>query len=121
MSASSTLPPTSTFPVVSGTSDPDGNDGTSANSANYFFGFLITFVVLLVVSVGCGVWLRRRWENRRRNDIRTWGVIRGGGIRNAQNEPVYWEGWMKETEKGALMVGMWGNMKVSLRLHVRTY
>jgi len=51
--------------------------------ASYFFGFLITFVVLLLVFVGCGVLSRRRFIARRRSrfdwDMEPWTETTQGG------------------------------------------
>lgn len=51
--------------------------------ASYFFGFLITFVVLLLVFVGCGVLSRRRFIARRRRrfdwDMEPWTETMQGG------------------------------------------
>lgn len=61
--------------------------------ANYFFGFLITFVALLLIFVGCGVGSRRRTAARRRammlNGMDGWGDGTGAGI--TQTEPSFWE------------------------------
>lgn len=45
------------------------NNGLSG-SQNYFFGFLITFLILLVVFLGCGCVSRRRFLARRRRVLR---------------------------------------------------
>jgi len=59
MSSSTILPaPTTT---AASDSNPMGQRG-----ANYFFGFLITFVVLFLVFVGCGIGSRRRLLAERR-------------------------------------------------------
>lgn len=59
--------PTNTI-VFSGSSSDSPDDGGVGmqRGASYFFGFLITFVVLLFVFVGCGVVSRRRFAQRRR-------------------------------------------------------
>jgi hypothetical protein len=44
----------------------DGDSGGMQRGASYFFGFLITFVILLLLFVGCGVVSRRRFAARRR-------------------------------------------------------
>ena len=64
--SSPVFPPTSpsmTFestPPATGT--PNNNSGGSGNStgSNYFFGFIATFIVLLLIFVTCGMGSRRR-------------------------------------------------------------
>jgi hypothetical protein len=83
---------------------PNNNDGgggssTMTQGANYFFGFLITFVVLLLVFVACGVGSRRRYLYSRRavlmQDELEWGSSR----RTARlPPPVFWDAWL---DKGA--------------------
>ena len=60
-STSTTPNPTNPLPGVS----DSGNSGSGQRGANYFFGFLITFVVLLLIFVGCGIGSRRRFLARR--------------------------------------------------------
>jgi hypothetical protein len=52
--------------------------------ASYFFGFLITFVVLLLIFVGCGVVSRRRFSARQRArfewDMEPWAEMMDGGV-----------------------------------------
>lgn len=52
--------------MSSGSSNQD--DGTMANQrgANYFFGFVFMFTVILLVIVGCGIGTRRRYFSNRR-------------------------------------------------------
>lgn len=45
---------------------PNNSGGSTQHGASYFFGFLITFVVLLLIFVGCGVVSRRRFSARQR-------------------------------------------------------
>ncbi|KAK7462783.1 hypothetical protein VKT23_007367 [Stygiomarasmius scandens] len=47
-------------------SNSSSNSGiSSARGANYFFGFLVTFIALLLLFIGCGVGSRRRLNRRR--------------------------------------------------------
>ena len=68
-----------------------GGGGMATRGANYFFGFLITFVVLLLIFVGCGIGSRRRFLARRRDGmfdgLDPWGQPR----REEQKEPVFYE------------------------------
>lgn len=59
--------PASTAPVLPSPTDAGGQsiDGTP-RGANYFFGFLITFVGLLIIFIICGIGSRRRLARRRR-------------------------------------------------------
>jgi len=45
---------------------PNNSGASTQHGASYFFGFLITFVVLLLIFVGCGVVSRRRFSARQR-------------------------------------------------------
>ena len=49
-------------------SSSNQDDGTMANQrgANYFFGFVFMFTVILLVIVGCGIGTRRRYFSNRR-------------------------------------------------------
>lgn len=63
---------------------PDGSDtGGMSHGANYFFGFLITFVVLLLIFVGCGIGSRRRFLARRQGmlmgTLEPWAPTTPGG------------------------------------------
>ena len=58
-------------PPPNGSPPPNSADTSSVTNANYFFGFVITFVVLLLLFVGCGIgsWRRFRligtaWDER---------------------------------------------------------
>lgn len=66
---SSTFTPTFTAPPSNSPSPTDGGNSGGSNSmqrgANYFFGFLITFVILLLIFIGCGIGSRRRFARRR--------------------------------------------------------
>ncbi|PPR06798.1 hypothetical protein CVT24_011297 [Panaeolus cyanescens] len=77
-----TTPPTASLDEPAFTSSPaaTGDDGSESmnRGANYFFGFLITFVVLLLIFVGCGVLSRRRLMTRRQAVLlETWGTGEG--------------------------------------------
>ena len=95
-----------TFTSVS----PDGDDsGGMARGANYFFGFLITFIVLLVLFVACGVGSRRRFVARRdatmMAQLEPWAPDEPGGL---FKEPTIHETWLVvEKKKG------WADMQVS--------
>jgi hypothetical protein len=73
-----------------------------SQGANYFFGFLITFVVLLLIFVACGIGSRRFFYSRRTlfvNDVTD---------RSTQTtQPTFWEAWLKEGGPN------WNNMAVS--------
>ena len=89
---------------------PDSDDnGGMARGANYFFGFLITFIVLLVLFVACGVGSRRRFVARRdaamMAQLEPWAPDEPGGL---FKEPTIHETWLVvEKEKG------WGDIQVS--------
>jgi len=59
---SAVMPNPTTEPTVG----PSNSGGNTQRGASYFFGFLITFVVLLLIFVGCGVVSRRRFSARQR-------------------------------------------------------
>jgi hypothetical protein len=61
--------------------DPTSTSGGDSNvmaqrGANYFFGFLITFVILFLIFVGCGIGSRRRLlaERREALSMNAWGT-----------------------------------------------
>jgi len=73
--------------IIGPTGDDNGGGGggLANRGANYFFGFLITFVVLLLVFVGCGIGSRRRYLARREamfvDNMEPWAVPGGmGGV-----------------------------------------
>ncbi|TFK32329.1 hypothetical protein BDQ12DRAFT_692628 [Crucibulum laeve] len=84
---------------------PGGGKGHSgvARGANYFFGFLITFVALLLIFVGCGIGTRRRIVARRNTafyeTVDPWGNIihvnPGTQHKPAMYEPLILEGGEK--------------------------
>ena len=100
-------PPASSTPT-----DARSSFSASPNiaSANYFFGFIITFVILLLIFVGCGVGRRRvarigsAWDVRLDSEHDTlYGVGRRRGRRKLV-PPVFWETWLSlptSTEKAA--------------------
>lgn len=64
-----------TNPTATSGSD-GGNNVMAQRGANYFFGFLITFVVLFLIFVGCGIGSRRRLlaERREAGLLTEWGT-----------------------------------------------
>lgn len=58
--------PASTTPISSPTDAGGGSTGGTPHGANYFFGFLITFVGLLIIFIICGIGSRRRLARTRR-------------------------------------------------------
>lgn len=86
------------------------NSGPFGSSQNYFFGFLITFVVLLVFFLGCGCVSRRRFAARRRG-LNELGLIgHGDGRTSTPVEPQYLEPWLAKGETA----WSWHNLKVSV-------
>ena len=57
--------PASTSPFSSPTEAGGQSTGGTPRGANYFFGFLITFVGLLIIFIICGIGSRRRLARRR--------------------------------------------------------
>ncbi|KDR80211.1 hypothetical protein GALMADRAFT_242504 [Galerina marginata CBS 339.88] len=98
---SSTVTPTGTQSVLpppvqtsnNSNNSSGGGDALQQKGANYFFGFLITFVVLLLVFVGCGIGSRRRYLARRQaaflGGMDPWGTVRLDGAE--QPQPVLFE------------------------------
>ena len=75
-----------------------------SSGANYFFGFLITFVVLLLIFVACGIGSRRFFYSRRTlfvNDVTDWAT--------QTTQPTFWEAWLKEGGPN------WNTMAVSTK------
>ncbi|KAF8182069.1 hypothetical protein BJ912DRAFT_978975 [Pholiota molesta] len=79
---------------TAGSGGSSGGGGMAAHGANYFFGFLITFVVLLLIFVGCGIGSRRRFLARRQDGLFSgldaWGQPR-------QQDPIIEDKWMYTT------------------------
>ncbi|KAF8888522.1 hypothetical protein BD779DRAFT_1800155 [Infundibulicybe gibba] len=83
---------TSSSPTTLADTTQTASTGTSPatqRGANYFFGFLITFVALLLIFVGCGVSSRRRFAARRR------AVLAAAAARPADDgKPRVWDVWV---------------------------
>ncbi|KAF9269602.1 hypothetical protein L218DRAFT_1072421 [Marasmius fiardii PR-910] len=83
MSATTTTPDTLSVSTVTSTSTSTSGQnpfpGASSRGANYFFGFLITFIALLLLFIGCGIGTRRRLQrNNRLIDFSPWDDSSGG-------------------------------------------
>jgi hypothetical protein len=85
--------PASTTAFLPSPTDDSGEstEGTP-RGANYFFGFLITFVGLLIIFIICGIGSRRRFARRRglNGDLEPLGRFRklgGGDMRPQFYEP----------------------------------
>ncbi|KAF9460021.1 hypothetical protein BDZ94DRAFT_1266926 [Collybia nuda] len=93
MSSESSPPGPVDSPDISETTpnDSEANSGNMHPGANYFFGFLITFIVLLFIFIGCGLGSRRRMARRRAmflSDAGPWAGLRPD---ISQKEPTLWE------------------------------
>lgn len=86
--------PTFTFPTETNGSDNGDSGGLGSRGANYFFGFLITFVVLLLIFIGCGIGSRRRFVARRNAMLvgayEPWGPLSKDGS-HFQTQPELYE------------------------------
>ncbi|KIY53304.1 hypothetical protein FISHEDRAFT_55373 [Fistulina hepatica ATCC 64428] len=71
------------------------SDGSSTNGANYFFGFLVTFFVLLLMFIACGIGSRRRWT---RAMALAHELERTGGL-PGQSEPRMTEIWLSAPDR----------------------
>ncbi|ESK88603.1 hypothetical protein Moror_3101 [Moniliophthora roreri MCA 2997] len=70
--------------------DSNNNRQAPNRGANYFFGFLITFIALLLLFIGCGIGTRRRLQRRRGLlDLGVWGDTQS--VIAAQEEPQFLE------------------------------
>jgi hypothetical protein len=93
---STTQNPTFTFPAETNGSTSGDSDGGGLGSrgANYFFGFLITFVVLLFIFIGCGIGSHRRIVARRNAMLagarEPWGPLSKDGS-HFQTQPELYE------------------------------
>ena len=84
--------PASTTPSLSPTDAGGEPTGGAPHGANYFFGFLITFVGLLIIFIICGIGSRRRLARTRRlNDtlepLGHWRKLEGEETRPQFYEP----------------------------------
>ncbi|KAJ3513005.1 hypothetical protein NLJ89_g3189 [Agrocybe chaxingu] len=97
----------------SGDSGGNGSGADSSRGANYFFGFLITFVLLLLIFAGCGLGSRRRMFFSRRfqnaDAFGPWTTYGDDGIgRGEIVEPVVYE---KAFEKAEETGDKWADLK----------
>jgi hypothetical protein len=77
--------------------------------ANYFFGFLITFVMLLLIFIACGVCSRRRFLYARRagqDNLRALGTTSWSSSEPLV-QPTFWEAWLQPATP------KWTNISVS--------
>jgi hypothetical protein len=118
-SYSSTPTPTSTSSIGDGGGGSNGgglgggqsSDNPIPKNASYFFGFLVTFVILLLTFVGCGFgprMARRNGASRFQfgnEDDETGGQPAGGGRRRRKigvgDKPVLWDVWVAEQKRAA--------------------
>lgn len=111
----STTPSPSPTNPLPGVND-GGNGGSGQRGANYFFGFLITFVVLLLIFVGCGIGSRRRFLARRNAalfaGLDPWGAALRGGA-SPQAKPRLYELYVGGTKR---VEDRWAETTVRVRL-----
>jgi hypothetical protein len=90
----STMATQASATVLASPSSTPANENAMSQGANYFFGFLITFIILLLIFVACGVGTRRRtpWFTRGRRPNQTWDPVRDDP--SLQPEPMLWEAWV---------------------------
>jgi len=102
---------------ASSTSNP--NSGGFGGSENYFFGFLITFVVLLIIFLGCGCVSRHRFIARRRALLEL-GIFGPEGQRPSSShvEPTFVEPWLADK---ADTNWNWGTIKVRVCSYVPSH
>ncbi|KAL1739648.1 hypothetical protein HDZ31DRAFT_68725 [Schizophyllum fasciatum] len=98
MAASDAATPTNpTAPATSASAasamSSDSGDGM-ARGANYFFGFLITFVALLLIFVGCGVGTRHRRMRGASGFMFDWNAPSEAPKR----EPRMYEGYLEKAQ-----------------------
>ncbi|KAG7448570.1 uncharacterized protein BT62DRAFT_929656 [Guyanagaster necrorhizus] len=77
------------------------NSGPMSNGANYFFGFLITFVAILFIFIGCGIAMRRRYQRRRGtvfnlDDLQAMPGLFGSRQQLLGEKPIMWEPWVEK-------------------------
>ncbi|KAF4564623.1 hypothetical protein EYR40_010790 [Pleurotus pulmonarius] len=83
-------------PATTTTPSPGVDNGGMQKGANYFFGFLIAFIALLLVFVGCGVGTRRRFMMRR-GVMGDWAGPASLYSESApQKEPMFVESWLEK-------------------------
>lgn len=118
-STTTTDTPSTTFAAApTQTQQTTQNDGGMNRGASYFFGFLITFIALLVLFIACGVGSRRRLRRRgvaggigANAFFAPWEL--GAGSREMLGErPRMWDVWVRE-EKGSEKGETWGEIHVS--------
>ncbi|KAL4079598.1 hypothetical protein J3A83DRAFT_1130380 [Scleroderma citrinum] len=91
------------------TSTPSSGGSSSQNGSNYFFGFIATFIVLLLIFVSCGVGSRRRsgfimsaWSRTFAGNEIDGALYRGQPasewLKSTQTSPVLREVWLRPTQ-----------------------
>lgn len=73
-----------TFSSPSPTDGSGETNGNTPRGASYFFGFLITFVGLLIIFIVCGIGSRRRFGRRRERGVN--GAFEAGRFSNSKLE-----------------------------------
>ncbi|KAK0458951.1 uncharacterized protein EV420DRAFT_341436 [Desarmillaria tabescens] len=94
----------STTSIMSETASPTMSSiatdtGSMSKGANYFFGFLIAFVAILFVFIGCGMATRRRYQRRRGlifnlDDLQGMPGLFGSRQQLVGEKPIMWEPWV---------------------------
>ncbi len=100
--------------TASASESPTPTDsGSMSKGANYFFGFLITFVAILFVFIGCGIATRRRYQRRRGiifnlDDLQAMPGLFGSRQQLIGEKPIMWEPWVVKRNDYS-----WSMMQVS--------
>jgi len=93
--STSTTASTPSSTNVAATGNGAANNNGMQRGASYFFGFLITFIALLLIFIGCGVSTRRRFARRRQLFAVTeldWGAP--GATNIEQERPGLYDPWL---------------------------
>ncbi|KIM70676.1 hypothetical protein SCLCIDRAFT_162500 [Scleroderma citrinum Foug A] len=91
------------------TSTPSSSGSGSQNGSNYFFGFIATFIVLLLIFVSCGIGSRRRsrfvssawgrtFEGNEFDEALYGGLPASEWLRLLRTPPTFREAWLRPAQ-----------------------
>ena len=105
------------------TSTPSSSGSGSQNGSNYFFGFIATFIVLLLIFVSCGIGSRRRsrfvssawgrtFEGNEFDEALYGGLPASEWLRSLRTPPTFRGAWLRPAQ-GVQHEAPWKDLQVS--------
>jgi len=119
----SSTTPSMTFETTPPTSTPSSSGSGSQNGSNYFFGFIATFIVLLLIFVSCGIGSRRRsrfvasawgrsFEGNEFDGALYGGLSAAEWFKSLRTPPTFREAWLRPAQ-GVQHEAPWKDLQVS--------